>query len=496
MSQPSESHDTGTELRFLLKHSSIYGLGTVLSRVVAFLLLPLYTRHLTPRDYGLLELVDVTTGIIGTLAGLGVSFALGRLYFDATTLEERGRLVSTTYCLAVLSSALLILFVLPVAPLLAAWILSSPEDASCFRIAFVGLLAGVLVDVGQVYLRLLYRSTLVISISLTSLVVGVTLNVVFIAYWKLGILGVLYSSLITRLLVGVPLAGWILARNGLRISLPTAVSLLRYSLPLLPSMIGTVITNYSDRYFIRHFVSIADAGLYGLAMKIGTSVHYLITSPFIMVFLPRRFEVARGVDGRRVLADVFHSFLSVSLLASLVVAVFVDEILILMTTPPFYPSAAFVPAILASMVLLGLRYHFDLGIWYERRTDLVMWINISVSVVQVALAYFLIPPLGIWGAVAASLGSLTLNAIAVYIVGSRLYPIPYDFRRALKLVGLILLAYVASRALPFLPLPLAICWKASIICLCAYTAFRARLLPTVGTRGYGFLAERSPVGAS
>lgn len=474
------SHPISAELRFLLKHSSIYGLGTVLSRAVAFLLLPLYTRHLTPRDYGLLELIDVTTGIIGTLTGLGAAAALGRLYSDAPTDAARRRLVSTAFSVAILGSAALLACVAPFAPALARLVLSSPEDATYFYVAFAGLLAGVLVDVGQVYLRLLYRSTLVIALSLTSLVVGVALNVLFVAYWNLGVLGILYSSLITRLALGLPLTASILARTGLAIDRCVAASLLGYSLPLLPAMIGTVITNYSDRYFIRHFVSIADAGLYGLAMKLGTSVHYLVTSPFIMVFLPRRFEIARRAEGPQILAVVFQCFLAVTLLTALVVAVFVDEIMMAMTTPPFYPASALVAPVLAVMVLFGLRYHFDFGIWYHRKTRVVMWINLIVSIVQVILAYIFIKSFGIWGAVLASLGSVTLNVVAVYVVASRLFPIPYDFRGAAKIVVLVAATYCLSRALPFLPLPLSVCWKGSLVVACAYIAVKARLLPQAG----------------
>ena len=70
------------ELKFLLKHSSVYGLGTIIAQAVGFLLLPFYTRYLTPTDYGVMSLVNITMDIIGIVAGLGVTTAMSRFYFD------------------------------------------------------------------------------------------------------------------------------------------------------------------------------------------------------------------------------------------------------------------------------------------------------------------------------------------------------------------------------------------------------------------------------
>lgn len=65
-----------SELTFLLKKSSISGVSVILSQLVGFLLLPLYTRYLTPTEYGVLQLVDITTGMLGVVVGVGVSLAL------------------------------------------------------------------------------------------------------------------------------------------------------------------------------------------------------------------------------------------------------------------------------------------------------------------------------------------------------------------------------------------------------------------------------------
>lgn len=83
-----------------------------------------------------------------------------------------------------------------------------------------------------------------------------------------GVLGILYGNLFLMTLLVVPLTGIILYRVGLGFKWSLAKEMLRYSIFLLPAEIANTAINYSDRYFIKYYISIADAGIYGLANKI------------------------------------------------------------------------------------------------------------------------------------------------------------------------------------------------------------------------------------
>src|SRR4030043_1224729 len=83
--------------KFLLTHSSIYGLGTVVSQIVAFLLLPLYTRYLTPSDYGVMSTIEVSVGIIGLVVTIGITRSLARFYYESEKQAEGNKVLSTAY---------------------------------------------------------------------------------------------------------------------------------------------------------------------------------------------------------------------------------------------------------------------------------------------------------------------------------------------------------------------------------------------------------------
>jgi O-antigen/teichoic acid export membrane protein len=438
-----------SELRFLLKHSSIYGTGVILSRAVAFLMLPLYTRHLTLSDYGVLDLVETTTGLVGIVAGLGIVTSISRFYYEYDAEQDRRRLISTIFILIVAFSFVLLVSANLAAPVLARLILNDAKYALYFQVAFAGLLMGILVDVGQSYLRILYKSVLFISLSIASLVVGVALNVVFIAHFHYGVLGILSTSLIVRLLVGIPLTAAILYQTGLRFSRRDAMAVLRYSTPLLPAMMGTAFMNYADRYFVKHYVSIADVGVYGLANKLGGVLHALVTSPFIMTFEARRFHIAKDrPNAPAVFRAVFDGFFFVLLFLSLTLSVFTPEIMVAMTTPPYYRAGPLVPLLLLNMLIFGMKYHVDFGILHSQKTHYYMWVNVMTALVQFASLFLLVRPFGVLGAALASTISVLVNSTLLYLCSRKFYRIDFNFGRCGKLLGLATAVYGCAWYVP------------------------------------------------
>ena len=75
----------GAQLRRLGKHSAIYGLGGLVSRIIAVLLLPVYTRYLSPSDYGTVETLIALATVIGIVLRMGITSAFFRFYFDDTS---------------------------------------------------------------------------------------------------------------------------------------------------------------------------------------------------------------------------------------------------------------------------------------------------------------------------------------------------------------------------------------------------------------------------
>ena len=96
----------GAQLRRLGKHSAIYGLGGLVSRILAVLLLPLYTSYLTPADFGRVETLVALNAILVTLLRGGISTAFFRFYFDSTESEQRLKVLRTSFWFTMATSTL------------------------------------------------------------------------------------------------------------------------------------------------------------------------------------------------------------------------------------------------------------------------------------------------------------------------------------------------------------------------------------------------------
>ena len=428
------------ELKFLLSHSSIYGLGTVISRLVAFLLLPLYTRYLTPQDYGMLEIIDITSGLIGIVVSVGIATGMSRFYYESDDIVKRNMVVSTTY---IIYSGIAIIFV----PIL--YYLSSPlallflDDVNFelfFLISFSSFLIGVYLDIGILYLRLLKKPVVFISITISRIFFLIFFNILFIVKYEMGVLGILYSSLIVRSAYAIILTFAILWKTRFKFSFTLAVKMIKYNAPIIPSNLASTFIKQSDKYFVLHFLTLADTGIYALALRLGNAVHNLLTVPFNMAYIPRRFELMKNKDSKKTYAKIFTYYMFFMIFIGLVISTLIPEILGIMVTPKFYAAAPYIPLVVLSMIIFGTHRHFEFGILYSKQTKYLAYINISTAAINLILNYFLIRQFSLWGGIFSAIFVLSLQAFLLLKISNRFYKIDYEFIRILKyliLAGLI-----------------------------------------------------------
>ena len=125
------------ELRRLARGSLIYGVGSVFQRFLSLLLLPFFTRVLSPQEYGVMALISLMTVAIVALFNLGTGSSMGILYFEREDAGERHRVVWSTVCLLVGNCAVLLSLLCWFAPAISALVFETSEYANLMRLAFV-----------------------------------------------------------------------------------------------------------------------------------------------------------------------------------------------------------------------------------------------------------------------------------------------------------------------------------------------------------------------
>jgi len=431
------------EIKFLLKHSSIYGIGSVMSQVVGFLLLPLYTRYLTPTDYGVLSLINITISLIGIVIGLNISSGMSRFYFEYND-ERKNLLVSTIY---IVSFFLILLFlsslyfiITPLSNL----VFKTDVYSNHFLIALLALAAGIVLDIGLVYLRIQAKSFTYMKITLARLLLNIGLNVYFIVFLETGVFGIFYSMLIEKVIFSFILTIPILIKTKLYFSLFLAKEIIHYTFPLIFSNILRVFINESDKYFINYFFSPIETGLYSISQKISTSVHILITSPFLQSYTPRRFEIMKEDNAKETYAMVLNYYLFIIGTFGLLISMFSPEIIMLMTTKEYYSAKLYIPLLILSMMIFGMKYHFQIGILIHKKTKYLLYINFFTGAINLILNFVLISKYGLWGAIIAINISYLITTVMNYMVSQKLYKINFNLKKIFKLFLLIIIIYLLS----------------------------------------------------
>jgi O-antigen/teichoic acid export membrane protein len=443
-------------IRSLGRHAVLYAIGNILSKAIAFVMLPVYTRYLTPADYGIAALIEMTLDVIAMIGGAQIAQGVFRFYHKAESSDDKRAVISTAMSTLTISYAILGTAVFLSAAGISRILFGSPVHADLVRLSGMTLGFQGLQWVPLVYGRVLERSGLVVGANIAKLVIAVTLNLVFVVGMKLGIRGIFLSSLASSALVAIWLGVITVRQVGLRVRPAVLKSLVRFGVPLIGVQMATFTMTFSDRYFLQAAGDESMVGLYNLAYQFGFLLLMLGFVPIEMVWGPRRFQVARTANPSPVLAQAFR-LINVSVFTIGVgIALFVGDLLRVMATPPFHPAADVVPVLLVAYVFHGWAMMQDLGVLVTERTEFLTIANWVAAVVALAAFAILVPRFYAAGAASAAVLAFGARWGLTYRFSQRLWPVAYDWVPIIRLAGLAIAITATSVALPAMPLPMSI----------------------------------------
>ena len=432
------------ESKLLARHSVVYGLGNFLNRIVSFLLIPVYTRFLTPNDYGIKELVGLSTDVLGILLATAISSAIYRFYFEYESEKDRSEVISTSIIAiggaGLTALAILLFFTRNLAGL----IVDNSDLSYFFTISFVSMWFQSLNDVGYNYLRANQKSLRFVVLSFLKMAIAIGLNIYTVCFLKIGVLGILISTLASAVFMTLVLVIPMMIKIRLQFSAEKFKEMLKYGLPIVPSQFGAFIVHLSDRFFLKAYCSIADTGLYSLGYRFGTLPANFISDPFNQTWQPRRFEISKQEGAERVFGRIFTYFLFLISFAGLGVSALTLDVLKIIADPKFWPAYKVVPVIVLASTIFTFHYHLNMGILIAKKTKYLAYINFSNGVVVTGLNFLLIPRYGVYGAAYATLIAFIYKITLTYYFSSRYYKIYFEFMRILKILVSAAFVYAAT----------------------------------------------------
>ena len=441
-------------LEKLAKQTAIYGISTILGRMLSYLLTPFYTRIFGLESYGIIT--DIYALIPFALVMLTMGMESSYFRFAAKAEEAGGdivagkrRVFATTWGItslaALLFFAVVTLFRNEVAELMGEVYATNP-------LYVVTVAAIVMMDVAGCIpfsrLREQGKAGVFVSLKLANIILQVALAVIF---WAVGLFDTDFGvgwAFVANLIASTITTIAVLAVSGgisLRIDWRLLLIIFGYSLPLLLSHIAGTAGEFLDRQLIKYLVpeaSMAQLGIYGAITKIAV-VMMLFTQMYRLAAEPFFLANYRKEDFVEMNAGALKYFVIFSMLIFLGIALYRD-VFALIVGKDFREGIEILPVVLGANVLSGI--WLNLSFWYKReeKTRYALWVTLTGLFCSLLFGFLLIPRYGYYGA-AWSRFAAEVAMVGVSITLNRLkFPIPYDWRHITEYVAVALVLYFAA----------------------------------------------------
>ena len=436
-------------LRKLLGASAVYGLGSVLVRGLAFILLPLYTRYLSPAEYGIVALTVTCTVVLGLLYPLGLRGAVSRTYYEGGTVEERKERVGTLWIAMILSAAVMALLLDRVGPSLTATLLPEVPFHPYLRLAVWTAFLGVL---GLTPLVLLQAQERPLAFVLLTLWTALTTTAVTV--WLVvkggGAEGYLRGALIGAGLAAIPYLALTFGQIRPVFRMSVLMPALAFGLPLVPHALAGWALEMSDRAILTRLVPLHDVGVYSLGYQLGAAMG-LVTTAFNAAWVPFLFGTLKdeGETAHPKLARLVTYYAVVLCFIGLGWSLLVEHAITLIAGPEFREAYRITPWVVGGYLFGGLYLIPTNFLFWRRQTRIIPLVTLAAGGANVGLNLWLVPRYGAMAAAWSTLAAYAILLVLTWRSAERLYPFPYEYRRLGLMAGLTLVLFLAGQLLPF-----------------------------------------------
>ena len=429
----------------LASETAIYGLPTIVGRLINFFLVPLYTGLFNPDDFGVITSMYAYAGFFNVALTYGMETTFFRF---ASAHPENDKVYSTAYNSVIVTSLLFLFIAIAFKQPIADWmeIGDTPQYFLWFAIIAV---FDALVAIPFVKLRQHGKAIKYAALRSFNIAVNILVNVFFLLLcpyllaqgydWVNTIydpsIGIGYIF-IAQLVASVITWPFVYPENmqfNFGFDFKLWKKMIVYALPLLFVGMAGMVNELIDRILLPKLLpaDIADyeLGLYGAAYKLSILMTIFVQA-YRMAAEPFLFNRSRSEGANETYATLMNYFVIVSCVIFLFVIFFLQQFADLFLRNKVYHEGLYVvPILLLANLFLGIYY--NLSIWYKLadRTIVGSYISIAAAVITIVLNFITIPLISYEGSAWTTLIAYFFMAVACYITGKKQYHIPYQLNK-------------------------------------------------------------------
>ncbi|KAF0247926.1 MAG: Membrane protein [bacterium] len=425
---------------------AVFGASGVINRALTIILLPLYTNYIRLDEYGVLALLTIILSTLPLVLRMGLNNALLRSFYDYSE-EERPRLATTVMIFLLATSVPLLLIMAFFSPQISMLVFDSSQYTLHLRIVCIIAFLEVFNAIPHTLMLVRNASVKYSACQIIGFIVQLSIIIILVKYYRIGILGVLIGNLVGSALEN-GLMFWF-TKHQLRwgFNVSELKKMLIFGFPLIFSRLSSICLQSIDRFFLNYYSTTLIVGLYALGNQLVNPIALLITSPFIMIWTNMQFSSMNDSDAKEYYARMLTYIVYLASLLALPVSVLAEDILRIFASSKYWDATVVVPWLALTAVFDAANPALSVGISLKRKTYFNPIILTTAALVNLGLNFLLIPDFGMLGAAIATLISYIVMGVIKYKVSNYLFPVNYEWQRILKIVIASFLLFLFSCAI-------------------------------------------------
>lgn len=425
------------EIKKTTKHTGIYALGNIGTKIIGLILIPLYTNadYLSHSDYGALAILESTALLLTGILSMSMTASLSRWFWDKNYVHKQKSIFFTSFSFVLLVQIVAIALIFPFSKPLS--LLLFKEIDYVFILKLTVLTASFRVINGQVLSLLILQSKSVIYAVIQIVSLAVVLGIILcgVVIKKMGLEAIWIANLVGEVLIFLVLLPHIIKNCRAKFETVIFKEMFVYGFPLMLTAAAGVILATTDRYMLGSKVGLEDTGIYSLGYRVANTLKIVITTSLVYALNPIRMQKIGTPGNQRFYSKILTYTTFIFVCGLLVLSFFSLEAIKLFSGAKIYWEANNIVPIISFALMLGfMRSNVNIGLMIEKQTKIIGTLVFVTSVLNIGLNLLFIPYWNIYGAAVATLAAQLFFFVATFYYAQKCYKIPYEWKKLLILI--------------------------------------------------------------
>jgi O-antigen/teichoic acid export membrane protein len=349
--------------------------------------------------------------IVFVIASLSLNTYILKHYYNEVDNVDRKNLVGSIFYFILIFNVVLLLLQFFLGPIIIDFFRIDIPFYPFFALSILNNFFDVIAIVPLVIYRVNENAKGFIIVSLSRTILQYILVLIFVVHLKYGLEGSYYG----RLLANIPFVFvyfyYVYKNSNFRLDIGIVKKALKFSIPLLPGSISYILISLSDRIILERYIILDQIGIYSVAFTLALTLNIVIQALYKTIE-PVLFREYQGEKFQEINYRLYRVYLGLLFIGGFATAIFSKEVFLIATSNSFLVGYKIVPFLVISVIISGINTYLDILLIAEQKQKIVSYTTILSGCISVVVNLILIPHMGYYGALIASISSfLVVNVI-------------------------------------------------------------------------------------